>query len=165
MKQATITLYTISELDKKAQDKALAWYRQGQELWVLEDTLRDTIHAECDEQGISFEWNGIDHGFDLAYSLGFCQSDYVGFSGTMVWNGQKIKVKYHERRATEFDSDLDQSDTDTFRELYKSICRAAMRAGHEEITAQTSDDACFEACEANEYLFLASGKRAPSECD
>ena len=165
MKQATINLYTISELSPKAQAKALDWYRQRMEYYGIEDTIIAAIHAECDERGISFEWDGIDHGFNLAYNLGFCQGDYVGFSGTMVWQGHSIVVKYHERRATEIESDMSQSDTDAFKEIYESICKAAMHAGHEDISYQSSDAACFEACEACEYLFLESGARAPRECE
>lgn len=155
----TITTYSITELEPKAQQKALDWYRERQEFWGLEGSLISTIHSECDKRGLSFEWDGIDHGFDLTYTLGFCQSDYVAFAGTVMYQGHKVKI--NTRGSIDFSCDDDDFDYKDFHGIYHAICKAAMRAGYDEILYQMSDEQVIEMCEANEYTFLASGARAP----
>ena len=172
--QKTIEVFNYEELSDEAKARALKDWQDNDidKTLFLEDDLREYIHEELKERGYTVEGvsTSANPSIRPLYSLSYCQGDGLMFEGTVSDkkdNVYTIKhgggLYYHENSKDISITDKDGNDIDgqiyeDFDTDYQVICRAAAERGYQEIEYANSEEAFIEACEANEYNFLASGE-------
>lgn len=84
-----IELYEYDELNKEAQEKALAKWKEGNDYFFLEDCMNERLHELLEEKGIK-DLNGEydvvnqkrpENKGKVLYSLSYCQGDGAMFTG------------------------------------------------------------------------------------
>jgi hypothetical protein len=171
MKTKTINLYTYDELTKEAQEVALREWRDNNDYFFLSDNLAERLHELLEENKIKDTNDTSKAGTKptpVLYSLSRCQGDGAMFEGVFEWNGYTVSIKhsghyYHSNSKTiEITNDtgdyIEDKPFEDFEALYQKICKELERYGYDFIEYEDSEENFKEACDANEYTFLLSGK-------
>lgn len=188
-KEITVTAYTIDELTGKSKEKAMAWYRDGNDMPFLEDTINTEAEHFLKEAGIECypAWQyaktlGKDHRSILHayYSLGYSQGDGLCLVGDFIYKEHTFRVKhtgrYYHVYSVEIelisgptidDENIEEEKrderikglTEVFTGVYRDICGKVEKSGYAEVDYQNSDEAVLETIRANEYLFTENGSR------
>lgn len=167
MQQKTINVYNYEELDEKAKENVLKYFREQEDFYYLEEDLKEYLKQLLEENKIK-----VIQDLKLFYSLSYCQGDGACFIGLFNWKGYEILIKhnshyYHERSTDIYIYKLDKDGNekeatektyDSFKELYYSICRKIEKSGYEEIEYRQSEESIKELIEMNEYTFRENGE-------
>lgn len=164
MKTKTINLYTYDELTKEAQDVALKQWQENNEYFYLSEHLSNMLWEYLNDEKIVKQGDP-----KIFYSLSYSQGDGVMFEGNFTWNGYNVSIKhsghyYHSNSKTIDITDEEGNEPETdepeksFDTIYKTICTKLEKEGYDFMAYEDSEENFREACDANEYTFLLSGK-------
>lgn len=163
-------VYTIDELSKEAQEKALAKHTEQNDYYFLSDYLDERLHELLEENKIK-DLNDTSKPntktTQVYYSLSYSQGDGCMFEGNFEWKGYNIKIKqvghyYHSNSkditiTDDEDNDIDGQVFEDFEAIYQEICKQLEKAGYDFMKYEDSMEAFKESCEANEYTFTKDG--------
>jgi len=161
----TINLYTIDELKKDAQRKAIDNWNANDDLFFMRSDMQlklKELLADYKIEGDGKVW----------YSLSYSQGDGAMFDGLFVWKGYNFKIThvgryYHFNSKNiwiEDDEGNDKSEyEDEFDPIYKEICQKLERFGYDLIEQAQSDENVMEEMRINECYFTEDGKATPYE--
>lgn len=171
MREETIKIYTIDELDEEAKKKAIEKQRSMEQEYGI-DSLPTIMNERLNQ--LLIEKNIVGKAI-LFYSLGYSQGDGVCFIGTFNWSKYTIKIThsgmYYHKNSTEigfFDeegNDLDLSPEqwedleNKFKIIYYQICDEVEKEGYGEMDYRLSEESLIEDIRINEYEFLENGER------
>lgn len=170
MKTIETKVYEYDELGKEAQEKARAWYKEGNEYPFLVEDMRETLETLLKECG----WKCEDP--KIFYSLSYSQGDGAMFEGTVHFTYKKRKYianvrqrgLYYHYNSKDFDivSDDDEQKEvyygdvhEYFNNNYVDICKKLESAGYSHIEGEDNEENIAENIRANEYTFTEDGKR------
>lgn len=173
----TFNVYTIDELDEKAQEHARSAWAEINDYYFLIDELSEQLHQLLKDRGIIDLNDTSKPGTkptQVMYSLNYCQGDGAMFEGAFIYThkGKQylITVKhagryYHCNSKTIEVSTEDVEEVDECGEVekafnveYVEICKELERAGYRSIEYEDSMEKFFEMCSANDYLFTVDGE-------
>jgi len=169
MKEKTINIYKYDELNEKAKDKVLSYFRENNDYYFIEESLNESLNIKLEENKIK-----VLNDLDLCYSLGYCQGDGLSFLGLFKWNGYNIEigrgnwgnyVHFNNITLEIFKEDEEGNEKDApkeieeeFKDLYDSICNNLEKEGYSFIESEDSEENIKENIEANEYTFRSNGE-------
>lgn len=173
MKEVTIKLYDVEELEPKAFTKAYDEWRQHVDDPFMQSHMINLLKEKLEERGMAYDVDSI----DVRYSLAHCQGDGFMFEGILspdygAGRCYTAKIKhsghyYHKYSRTiewldadtgqEDDTEEGQKDLAKFIEMYEEICKEMEEVGYSEIEYKESEEVFKEECEANEWTFEADG--------
>lgn len=180
MRQETINVYRLEELQPEIQKKVIERFRQNLDYPFLEEGMKEFISEKLNANRITprevYLWDK-DKGsykkldFNVFYSLGYSQGDGCCFVGTFGWKHYVVTIKhtghyYHSNSVTfDFERKDEKQISDRiyekvfegFTDIYKSICKEAENYGYKYIEAEEEADNIKETIEINEYEFLGNG--------
>lgn len=164
MKTIQVNLYEIDELEGKAKDKAIEWYRNLDTTPFLADDMRYKLDDLLSKKKIK-----VVHSLDLSYSLSNCQGDGVMFEGLFEWKHYVIRIKhrghYYHSKCKEVIIETNRGHEakdyvyDDFEVIYQEICGELEKYGYSIIDEANSDDSIIDNIKCNEYTFLSNGVR------
>lgn len=177
MKTKTITLYSFDELSKEAQEKAHQEWIESNDYYFLSECTDEWLHELLVENKVTDLNDTSKPGTKptkVMYSLSNSQGDGAMFEGEFHWKKYTIYIKhsghyYHSNSKTIEIHETDNLDIDIgddyepkvyaeFESIYQSICKTLEQKGYDFIDYENSLESFKEACEANEYTFLSTGK-------
>lgn len=156
-------LYTINELSKEAQEKALNKHIKGNDYPFLYEDMKYYLETLLEQKKIKETGET-----KVYYSLSYSQGEGAMFTGSFEWNGYNVVIKhsgyyyhYNSKDIIITDEEGNYVDTDepkeAFNDIYVSICKDLETHGYGIIEYQDSMECFKESCEANEYTFLEDG--------
>jgi hypothetical protein len=174
MKTKTINIYTIDELNQKAQEKALSNYIENNDYQFLSEDLNERLHELLEENNIKDLNDTSKAGTKptpVYYSLSYSQGDGACFEGSFEWKGYNITIKqsgrYYHSNSKDIDFNIDmetyqdaetlEKDEEEFETIYQKICKTLEKYGYDFIEYQDSMENFKENCNTNEWTFLADG--------
>lgn len=174
MKTKTIELYSLDELSEEAKEVAFRNFIETNDHYFLSDVLNEKLHELLEENDIIDIYgkypSNPKHKAKVYYSLSYCQGDGAMFEGDFNWKKYQVIVKhsghyYHSNSKIieiTYGDDIANEATEKvyaeFEEIYQEICNELKRAGYDFIEYEDSMENFEQACEANEWTFLSSGK-------
>ncbi len=169
MRTVSKTIYKFDELNDEAKQKAIEWYREGDDMPFLSDDMNEYLGELLEEY--KFKNDGV----RLFYSLSYSQGDGAMFTGEISWKGYTFTIEhyghyYHEnsKQITEITRNNGNEITDKtwskmfneFESVYVEICKKVRDYGYSIIEDAQSDETIAENIEANEYEFNEDGSIA-----
>lgn len=164
MRTETIEVFQFEELSKEAKQKAIEWYRNGNEMEFMPEAMQEYAEQLLEESNFyDFE------GFKVYYSLAYCQGDgaQVIFDGR--YKDYYVKVKSNDRYSHKYATSIDIYDEEqedapedvyeSFKEEYYALCDKIERYGYDYIDHENEDENIAETIIANEYEFTSDGNR------
>ncbi len=168
MKTKTITLYNLNELSKEAQKKAHRDWISHNDYPFLTENLTERLKEQMEK----YELKSTNP--KVSYSLSNSQGDGAMFYGDFDWGKYTVFIKQSGRYAHSNSKTYEIHETDNlgidiaedyepkvyteFEYIYQQICKELETFGYTLIEDDDSLEAFKEACEANQYTFLADGK-------
>jgi hypothetical protein len=170
MKEYSVKSYSFSELDEKAQGKAIEDHANFLNNYMDNDDLAERMN------GVLAAILGFDYhsgqplkveDWDLSYS----QGSHVGIKGEITrddaplfaWSGNvhSLALNYHHyygQQVMAYDEEGEELDTDKdLKDLIYGLAQDLMAAGYKEIEYRTSRPVVIESIEINGYEFNADG--------
>ena len=127
IEEKTIKLYEYSDLNKKAKEKTLNWFRENNNYDFLSDDLEEDLKELLRVNKISF-----DESLKIYYSLSYSQGDGVCFEGDFEYKDYQINIKhngnyYHKNSVdieiTNEDGESVEEDIEKeFKDIFDDIC-------------------------------------------
>ena len=171
-REKKITVYTFNELSSKAKDVARDWYRQG----ALDDEWWGSIYEDAAQVGVKITGFDADGGNsiegELVQNAERCAKVILKEHGPTTDTYKLAQDFLHERQ--DLQAKLDAAEDEDYRvgqkiensidELEEEFKRALLEEYlsllKQDIEYHMSDESVDAMIRANEYEFLASGKRA-----
>ena len=170
MQTKTITLYEYSELNPKAQKRALNDWRENVDDPFMQSHMINLLKEELDARGFKYDEDSI----DVWYSLSHSQGDGFMFIGELYWKKYTVNIKHSESRYCHSNTALitvleksgkyaeyplvaTQKTHDEFETMYHAICKTMEAIGYEQIEYTENEESFIETCEANDYTFREDG--------
>lgn len=162
MKTIETKVYTFDELSDEAKEKARDWFKEGDDMPFMKESMNEKLMDLLADNGIKYDESRDE--VECYYSLAYCQGDGAMFVGQFDWNGRRVKVTqsghYYHAYSREIDiPDASEREYADFEKLYVGICKKLERYGYDFIESEQSNDVVDENIRANEYTFTAEGKR------
>lgn len=177
MKTKTITLYSLSELSKEAQERAHKEWVSHNDYIFLSDCLNERLHEDLLENGITDLNDTSKPGTKptkVQYSLFSSPGDGCMFAGDFKWKTYTVHIKQRGLYTHSYSKEIDIWDENEnslyneasgkveklygeFETIYQKICKNLERYGYDWIEEENSFENFKESCDANEYTFLESG--------
>lgn len=163
----THTVYDFKELDEKAKQKAIEFFREGEDFPMLSEEMQYWLESLLKKYKITY--NKLPK---VYYSLGYCQGDGAMFEGEIFWKSYTISVKqsgmyYHynskefiDFRSTKTDKEANDKAYDDFNRLYVYISKRLAEYGYKIIEETISDESITDMIISNGYEFTKEGKLA-----
>lgn len=159
----TKSIVFFDALSDEAKQKARKWYREGNDMPFLKDSLTELASDLIKKAGYRIQE------LNVHYSLSYCQGDGVSFDGVLIKNKRKYTLKQgdnhyvHEMTMNassnkEYD-DGEERDEPVFLEKMRKIARLIEKAGYAEIEEENSDEYVDDSIIVNEYTFTLEGER------
>ena len=181
MRTEQIKIYEFKELSKEAQENAINYYRENQEIYL--DLFSDGVVEELEERGFK--------DVKLYYSLSYCQGDGLCFSCSAIdleelfkhypylidkyaqlleediflrinkdshnYQHSNTTSVYYECYNNEVESLVEQL-VEEIEEIKQELCKEYEKRGYDEIEYQESEEHIKEEIECNNYEFLENGE-------
>ena len=173
MRKVTIPIYKYKELSEKAKEKALNTFREHNEMYYLEDNLKEELYQLL----IKYEIDILNK-CDILYSLSHSQRDGVCFVGGFKYdkyriiiihqgyynnsNSVNIDIELYESYDEEGNEIIMSSEEETkiyneFEQIYEEICNTIEKIGYDSIEYENSEEYIKDHFEANDLEFFADG--------
>jgi hypothetical protein len=155
-------VFKFNELSKEAQEKAHENYLKDIDYPFLEEYLNDYAMELLKENKIKIEGE-----LKVMYDLSYSQGSGSQLNGLFRIGKRNIRIKqsghyyYHERAIeySEFNDEGEEYETNKHYDDFQNIFKQITKEGYNYIDNENSIETFKDLCEANEYEFLASGKR------
>mgnify|MGYP001615990366 FL=1 len=167
MRIKKIKVYTFDELSDKAKEKAINWYREGNDLsYTWEDMQADAKNIGLKLKGTHQE--SMDG--DFIESASVCADAILREHGKMcetyktaqkfITEHEKIWADYREKEAKGEDTNqIEYEIEDCKDEFLKSILEDYRIMQEKDEEYQNSDEVVIESIQINEYEFDENGER------
>jgi hypothetical protein len=163
MKTKTINIYEYEELNEKAKNKVLDYFREHNQMDFMSDSLTDSLKEKLKENKIKF---GDD--LKLYYSLSSGQGDGVVFIGSFEWKKYNITIHsgryYHSNSKTinitnEKGNEIENKKVyNDFEKVFQNICNIIEKEGYNYMDWENSEENIKDNIEANGYTFRENGQ-------
>jgi hypothetical protein len=169
--EKTVLIYQFDELSAKAKEKARDWFREGAldyEWWesVYEDAERIGLKITSFEldrrQSITGEFTGgAEHCAKTILREHGDTRDSFKLAQAFLQERQALDSELEESKDGDehLTWEIDEQITELEGEFKKDILNDYLDTLQKEADYQLSDESVDEAIQANEYTFLANGKR------
>ena len=178
MKEKIIEVYSYDELNKKAKETALNWYRNKNDMPFLNDDLIEYLKELLEENKIIY-----DDSLKVYYSLCYSQGDGFCFIGDFQTKTAKFKITHNSRYCHKKSTTIDlielydkteqrfrdildlsgekdkeiEEELNSFTHLYYLICDNCEKLGYEEIESENQEAYIKEIFNDNGYTFRENG--------
>ncbi|MHB8410303.1 MAG: hypothetical protein ACYDHY_19900 [Acidiferrobacterales bacterium] len=156
----TRTVVYFDALSEEAKEKARAWYRNGDDMPMLESHLENLTKEALEARGYKAENDHVQVFYDLSqfrkshfYFTGKIVKDEKVYTITQRDAGYSMYITVENDEGEEIDAPQSVMDD------VQAICREMMRARYDEIEYQSSNEVVDEIIQANEYTFTLDGSR------
>jgi hypothetical protein len=169
--EKTVLIYQFDELSAKAKEKARDWFQQGAldyEWWenVYEDAERIGLKItsfELERQSITGEFTGeAEHCAKTILREHGDTCDSFKLAQAFLQERQALDSELEESKDGDDEHhtwEIDEQITELEEEFKKDLLADYLDTLQKEADYLTSDEAVDEGIRANEYTFLANGKR------
>tara|TARA_R100000049_G_C1877953_1_gene35339 strand:- start:59 stop:565 length:507 start_codon:yes stop_codon:yes gene_type:complete len=162
IEEKTIKVYEYNDLNEKAKEKALNWFRENNNYDFLSDNLEEDLKELLRVNKISF-----DESLKIYYSLSYSQGDGFCFEGDFEYKDYQINIKnsghYSHKNSVNIEitkedgEDAKEEIYKEFKNIFDDICDELEKIGYSYIESENSEENFIEMSNANEYKFLEDG--------
>jgi hypothetical protein len=162
IEERTIKVYEYNDLNEKAKEKALNWFRENNNYDFLSDDLEEDLKELLRVNKISF-----DESLKIYYSLSYSQGDGFCFEGDFEYKDYQINIKnsghYSHKNSVNIEitkedgEDAKEEIYKEFKNIFDDICDELEKIGYSYIESENSEENFIEMSNANEYKFLEDG--------
>ena len=162
IEERTIKVYEYNDLNEKAKEKALNWFRENNNYDFLSDDLEEDLKELLRVNKISF-----DESLKIYYSLSYSQGDGFCFEGDFEYKDYQINIKnsghYSHKNSVNIEitkedgEDAKEEIYKEFKNIFDDICDQLEKVGYSYIESENSEENFIEMSNANEYKFLEDG--------
>ena len=162
IEERTIKVYEYNDLNEKAKEKALNWFRENNNYDFLSDNLEEDLKELLRVNKISF-----DESLKIYYSLSYSQGDGFCFEGDFEYKDYQINIKnsghYSHKNSVKIEitkedgEDAKEEIYKEFKNIFDDICDELEKIGYSYIESENSEENFIEMSNANEYKFLEDG--------
>jgi hypothetical protein len=162
IEEKTIKVYEYNDLNEKAKEKALNWFRENNNYDFLSDDLEEDLKELLRVNKISF-----DESLKIYYSLSYSQGDGFCFEGDFEYKDYQINIKnsghYSHKNSVNIEitkedgEDAKEEIYKEFKNIFDDICDELEKIGYSYIESENSEENFIEMSNANEYKFLEDG--------
>jgi hypothetical protein len=155
-------VYKYEELNEKAKEKVLNYFRESNMFDFLDDDLKELLKDSLQTAKIKYDTTLLQQ-----FSLSNCQGDGYSFTGRFTWGIYTVYIDAQSRYLHKYGTCItiktragnDASDEvhERFKTLYYSICDRLEKDGYGIIEDQNAEEYIKETIDANDYLFLEDG--------
>jgi len=164
-----VLIYQFDELSAKAKEKARDWFRNG----ALDYEWWESVYEDAERIGLkitSFDLDRRSIDGELTGTAKHCAEDILKEHGDTCDSFKLAQAFLQERQALKdrledanenenIAWEVDEKISELEEEFKKNLLRDYLDTLQKEADYLTSDEAVDEAIRANEYTFLANGKR------
>jgi hypothetical protein len=160
-------VYTIDELSKEAQNKAIEKWQNNEDFPFLYEAMEQQLYDLLNKYKIKIKKTDGKSNARCLYSLNHNQGDGAMFEGTFYWEGRYVNINHeghyyhynskHIKISTETGLNAKQSVYDRFEEIYQTICKELEDWGHSVIKTALDPETIKNTMRINNYEFLEDG--------
>jgi|TARA_Y100000310_G_scaffold299507_1_gene334415 hypothetical protein len=162
IEERTIKVYEYNDLNEKAKEKALNWFRENNNYDFLSDDLEEDLKELLRVNKISF-----DESLKIYYSLSYSQGDGFCFEGDFEYKDYQINIKnsghYSHKNSVNIEitkedgEDAKEEIYKEFKNIFDDICDELEKIGYSYIESENSEENFRDWSNANDYRFLEDG--------